>query len=299
MIGAVTRRHLSLLVVGVLAISTSAVLVRLADAPGLAAAFYRCTFASLLLVPWALVRYRGALRATTRRERWLLIGSGAALGAHFASWLPSINLTSIAASVVLVQTTPIWVVAIGRVFGERASRRAVVGILVALVGTAIIVFPDRGGGSQALLGDLLAILGAMFGAVYVLLGRSLRSSLPVVPYTAVVYPVAAAGLAVAMVVAQVSFTGYSSRQWGLFVAMTVGPQLLGHTVFNLLLGYMSATAVSVVLLAEPVGATILGAMVIGEVPGLTTVLGGVVVLAGVVVALRAEASPDPAVVALE
>ncbi|HYJ60765.1 MAG TPA: DMT family transporter [Actinomycetota bacterium] len=283
------RRVIVLLVVGVTAVSTSAVLVRLADAPGLAVAFYRCLFASLLLVPWALLRHRGALAVLSRRERWLLVASGLALAGHFASWIPAIGLTSVAASVVLVQTTPVWVVIIGPAFGERASRGAVAGIVVALAGTAIIVAGDLGGGTDVLLGDLLALVGALFAAIYILLGRRIRQRVPVVPYTATVYSIAAGGLALLMLVAGTPFTGYSTRQWGLFLAMTLGPQLLGHTVFNLLLGQVSATVVSVALLAEPVGATVLAAMFLDEAPGIQTVIGGLVVLAGVFLAIRAEA----------
>lgn len=290
MIGGVTRRRIGvLLVVGVAAVSTSAVLVRLADAPGLAVAFYRCLFASVVLVPWAVWRHRAALAGLTTRQRWLLAASGLALAGHFASWIPAIGLTSVAASVVLVQTSPIWVVILGRLIGERASRGAVLGILVALAGTAIIVSGDLGGGTDVLLGDLLALAGALFAAIYFLLGRTVRRAVPVVPYTAAVYSVAAAVLAVLMLVVGTPFGGYSGEQWTLFVLMTLGPQFLGHTVFNLLLGYVSATIVSVALLAEPVGATLLAIVFLDEVPGAVTVAGGLVVLFGIYLAIRAEA----------
>jgi drug/metabolite transporter (DMT)-like permease len=290
MIDPVTRGRMGvLLVVGVTAVSTSAVLVRLADAPGLAVAFYRCLFASLVLVAWALWRHRDALAALTTRQRWLLAGSGLALAAHFATWIPAIGMTSIAAGVVLVQTSPIWVVILGRLIGEHASRGAVIGIVVALAGTVVIVSGDAGGGTDVLLGDLLAMAGAFFAAVYILLGRSVRQAVPVVPYTAVVYGVATAGLAAAMLAAGTSFTGYTPEQWALFVAMTVGPQFLGHTVFNYLLGYVTATVVSVALLAEPVGATILGVLLLDETPDEATLVGGLIVLAGVYLAIRAEA----------
>ena len=282
------RRVTLLLILGVSAVSTSAILVRLADAPGLAVAFYRCLFASLILVPWAFLRHRGALGRLSRRERWLLVASGVALAAHFASWIPAIGLTSVAASVVLVQTTPVWVAIIGPAIGERTSRGAVLGIVVALAGTAIIVAGDLGEGTNVLLGDVLALAGGLFAAIYFLLGRHIRQRVPVVPYTATAYSVAAGGLALMMLVAGTPFTGYEPRQWALFAAMTLGPQLLGHTVFNLLLGQVSATVVSVALLAEPVGATLLAVVFLDEVPGLQTVLGGLVVLGGVFLALRAE-----------
>jgi drug/metabolite transporter (DMT)-like permease len=289
MIPPVTRRRVAvLLVVGVTATSFSAVLVRLADAPGLAVAFYRCLFACVVLVPWALWRYRPALAGLTRRRRLLVIASGLALGAHFATWIPSVGLTSVAASVVLVQTLPLFVVVLGPAFGERVDRAAVPGILVALAGTAVIVADDVGGGTDVLLGDLLAVAGAFFAAIYVLLGRRLRPVLPLVPYTAAVYGTASVALAVAMLVGGVAFAGYSSEQWTLFVLMTIGPQFLGHTSFNLLLGHVRATVVSVALLAEPVGATILAWVILGDAPPASVVVGGAIVLAGVYLAIRAE-----------
>lgn len=289
MIDPVTRRRVGvLLVIGVTAISTSAILVRLADAPGLAVAFYRCLFASLVLVTWAVWRHRDALRGLTSRQRLLLAASGLALAAHFASWIPAIGLTSVAASVVLVQTSPIWVVILGRLIGERASRGAVAGIAVAFVGTAVIVAGDLGGGEHAVLGDVLALAGAFFGALYLLVGRSVRRTVPVVPYTAVVYSVAAGALAATMLAAGTPFTGYTTEQWTLFVLMTLGPQLGGHTVFNLLLGYASATVVSVALLAEPIGATLLAFAFLDETPGIQTIAGGALILVGIYLAIRAE-----------
>jgi drug/metabolite transporter (DMT)-like permease len=302
MIAPVTRRRVAvLLVVGVTAVSCSAVLVRLADAPGLAVAFYRCAFASLVLVPWALVRYRGTLAALSHRRRLLVGASGLALAAHFATWIPSIGLTSVAASVVLVQTVPVWVVILGPAFGERATRGALAGILIALAGTALIVVDDLGGGTDVLLGDLLALAGAFFAAIYVLLGRRLRPVLPLVPYTAGVYGIAAVALAVAMVVGRVPFAGYSADQWLLFVAMTLGPQFLGHTTFNLLLGHVRATVVAVALLAEPVGATLLAWVILAERPPASAVVGGAIVLAGVYLAIRAESrlAPEVAVAPVE
>jgi drug/metabolite transporter (DMT)-like permease len=285
----VSRRHLALLVIGVTAVSFSSVFVRLADAPAFAIAFYRCAFASLVLVPLAWTRHRPALHALSRRDRQLLLASGVVLAAHFASWIPSIGLTTVAASAVLVQTSPVWVAVLGRFVGERAAAGTAWGIAVALVGVGIIAVQQTGApGSNPLLGDLLAIAGAFFAAIYILLGRRLRPILPLVPYTAAVYAVSAAVLAVVMVVSRTSFVGYEPRVWLLFVAITVGPQFLGHTVFNYLLGHVRASIVSVSLLAEPVGATILAFVILDEAPGAWTLIGGAIVLAGVYLAIRAE-----------
>lgn len=284
-----TRRHFALLIVGVTAVSFSSVFVRLADAPAFAIAFYRCALASLVLVPIALARHRTVLGALGRRERWLLVLSGVVLAAHFASWIPAISLTSVAASAVLVQTSPVWVALLGRFVGERPARGTAAGIAVAIAGVAVIAAQDDGGaGTNPLLGDLLAVAGAFFAAIYILIGRRLRPVLPLVAYTAVVYLVSAAVLAGLMIVSETPFTGYPPETWFWFVAITVGPQFLGHTVFNYLLGHVRASIVSVSLLAEPVGATILALVVLGEAPGVGTVIGGAIVLAGVYLAIRAE-----------
>jgi len=288
MIGAVTRRHLALLCLGVVAVSFSAVFVRLADAPALAVAFYRCLFASLVLVPWALLRHREALRGMPAGQRRLLVWSGLALAAHFATWISSLSFTSVAAAAVLVQTMPIWVALLGPAFAERTPRAAWLGIGIALAGTLVIGGGGSDGGGRALMGDALATAGAIFAAVYVLIGRRARRTLGVVPYTAVVYAVSGCALAVAMLATGTRFTGFGAETWLLLVAITIGPQFLGHSVFIYLLKHLRASVISVALLAEPVGATILAFVVLDEVPATVTLLGGAVILVGVYLAIRAE-----------
>jgi drug/metabolite transporter (DMT)-like permease len=289
------RRHIIWLAIGVAAVSTSAVLIRAADDRGvssLAIAFYRCGLASAVLVPIALTRHRAALAALSRRRRWLLVASGAALALHFVTWISSLSYTSVAASTVLVQTMPVWVALAGPVTGERTSRRGWIGIGIAIAGSAVIATAGGGtGGSNQVLGDLLATAGAIFAAVYVLIGRQVRPHLSLVPYSASVYLVAAAGLAAAMALTGTPFAGYSAQVWALFLAMTVGPQFLGHTVINHLLGELKASIVSVALLAEAVGATVLAYLVFGERPGIQVVVGGAIVLGGVAVTVLAESEP--------
>ena len=283
-----TRRHLALIVLGVAAVSFSAPLVRLADAP-FAVAFYRCAFAALVLVPLALARHRDELTALTGSQWRLALASGLVLALHFASWIPSISLTTVAASAVLVQTTPLWVALASPLVGERTSGRTFAGIGVALLGTLIITGGGFEGGIRALAGDGLALAGAVFAAGYVLLGRELRQGLSLVTYTAVVYSTAAVLLAVLMAGTGTPFAGYEPKVWLLFVAITAGPQFLGHTVFNYLLAHVRASVVSVSLLAEPVGATLLALLILGEVPPAITLAGGLVVLAGVYVAVTGDA----------
>ena len=293
-----SRRLLLLLLIGVVAVSFSSVLVRVAHAPAFAIAFYRCAFSAAVLVPLAWARHRDVLRRLGRREAALLVGSGVVLAAHFASWIPSISFTTVAASALLVQTSPVWVAVLGRFVGERASRTTIVGIGLALAGVAVIALgqPSGRSGPRPLLGDLLALAGAFFAAIYILLGRRLRAVLPLVPYTAVVYAVSACVLAVVMVAVGTPFTGYEPKVWLVFVAITAGPQFLGHTVFNYLLAHVRATVVSVALLAEPVGATVLALLLLREVPTAPTIAGGVVVLAGIYLAI-ASGPRGPAEVA--
>jgi drug/metabolite transporter (DMT)-like permease len=284
----VDRRDLLLLVVGVTAVSFSAVLVREADAPSFAVAFYRCAMASVILVPLGLLRHRDEYRRLSRTQWRLAVASGVVLAAHFATWISSLSFTTVAASAVLVQTLPLWVAAFGRFVGERPTRRTLTGMGIAVVGTAIIAGGGFHGGSRAILGDLLALAGAIFAAIYVLLGRTLRQELSLVTYSSIVYGAAACVLGLVMLVSGTAFFGYPSETWLMFVLITAGPQFLGHTTFNYLLGHVRASIVAVGLLAEPVGATILAWIILGEPPGAATVIGGAVVLIGVYVAIAAE-----------
>jgi drug/metabolite transporter (DMT)-like permease len=203
----------------------------------------------------------------------------------------------VAASAVLVQTMPVFVALAGPLVGERTTPRGWLGIVVALVGTVVIATASGvGAGSQPVLGATLATAGAMFAAIYVLIGRRVRPVVALVPYSASVYLVAAVALGIAMAVSGTPFGGYSSAVWALFLAMTIGPQFLGHTVINHLLGELKASIVSVALLAEAVGATVLAFAVFGERPGLQVVVGGAIVLAGVTVTILAEAADRPDVV---
>ena len=282
------RRQLALLVLGVAAVSFSAVLFRLGDAPPFAVAFYRCVMAGAVLLPISLISDRNAFKAFTPRSFGLSLLSGVFLALHFATWIPSLDLTTVAASTVLVTTSPLWVALLGRVIGERMSRRAVAGVVVALAGTLVITGGGAGTGLRTAGGDLLALGGALFAAAYVMAGRTLRRDLPVLPYVIVVYSTCAVCMAGAMAVSHEPFTGYSPRTWLLLAAMTAGPQLLGHTVFNLLLGHLPASVVTISIMAEPVGATVLALVLLGEVPALVTLIGGAIVLAGVYVGVTSQ-----------
>jgi drug/metabolite transporter (DMT)-like permease len=274
----------SAVAVGVLAVSAAAIFIRLADAPALAVAFWRNALGVLVLLPVALY-----LREAFPRGRALLVGvaSGVALGAHFGFWISSLDYTSVAASVVLVCTQPVFVTILAYlVFGERTSSLSFLGILVALAGTVVIA-SDGSVGSATFFGNTLAVIGAITVAIYVLIGRSLRTTgVGVLPYSIVVYASASATLAPAALYAGVSLWGYSGETWFWLFAVTLGPQILGHTVLNWALRYVEASIISGTILAEPVISAMLAWLVLSEKPGLATILGGTIVLAGLFLLLR-------------
>ena len=278
--------------VAILGISTGAVLVRLSEAPSTVAAFYRVLFTTLPLLPVAVWRYREQFRRIGRRDLVFAVLSGLALAVHFAAWFESLAWTSVAASVTLVQSQPLFVAAgAWLLLRERVTGRMVLGIVVAVAGVAAMSVGELLGGvvgADPLLGNALALLGAVAAAGYVLAGRSLRQRVALIPYVVVVYSVCTVGLLVA-VTAQAgpgALTGYPLREWLVFAGLAVGPGVLGHTVINWVLAHLESSVVSVSLLAEPVGATILAVVVLSEVPATATVAGGAVVLAGIYITTR-------------
>src|SRR5215211_2132002 len=177
---------------GVFAVGWAAIFIRLADAPALSTAAFRLTFASVPVAGYAALRHRGDLRGLRRGEWWLLAGSGAALAVHFAAWIASLQLTTVASSVALVTTQPLWAALIAAVvLGERVTRGTLIAILVATAGGALIGARDLTAGGDALWGDALALVGAVCAAVYFTIGRRLRAELDLAAYIGVVYPVAA------------------------------------------------------------------------------------------------------------
>ncbi len=268
------------------AVSAAAVMIRLADAPALAVAFWRCALGVAILLPPALLRRE---RFPTGKTLYVGIASGVALGAHFGFWISSLDYTSVAASVVLVSNTPVFVAILAYLlFGERTTPLSFAGILVALGGTVVIA-QDGSAGSAAVFGNVLAILGALTFTAYVLVGRSQRSAaepVGVLPYSIVLYSSAAVALLPVALLSGDSLWGYSGETWFWLWAIAIGPQILGHTVFNWALRYVEASVISGTVLAEPVVAALLAWLVLSERPGPTTILGGAVVLAGLFLLLR-------------
>lgn len=278
-----------MLVVGIVAVGFAAVFIRLADAPSLSIAFYRNALAAAILLPLALYRHGDEIRRLTGRQWVTVLGSGALLALHFATWISSLALTTVAASVVLVTTGPIFTAAGQRVlFGERASRTTFAGILVGLAGTAVVA----GGGfvlsSKAAAGDLLALAGAVAAAGYFLAGRHLRQRVSLLTYVGLVYGTCAVVLLPVALVGGARLTGFSGKTWSMFLLLALVPQLIGHTTFNYLLKEMDATLVAIAVMGEPVVSTLLALAFFGEVPPWTAVAGGLLILAGIYVAASGQ-----------
>lgn len=282
-----------LLTVAVLAAATSGPFTAAIAAPAMAVAFWRCSLAAVATAPFA----RG-LRIVGRREARLLLVSGVFLALHFATWLPALRLTSVATATALVATQPVWAVVIARVTGVRLPRRTYVGVVVAFFGVVVLTGVDVSGDPKALLGDLLAMTGGFFAAAYVSVGERARQSLPTNAYNTVVYGVSGVVLLVLCLVGGQALAGYSARDWLLILALTVGAQLLGHSLTNRVLRTTSATIVSLAYLFEVPGATLIAALWLGQgvpldlLPALLLLFTGlVIVIASATRRTPTESSP--------
>ena len=276
--------------VGVAAMAWASILIRWASAPPLVVGAGRLALATLFLLPWAGPAVRAEWRGLGRLGSAQLALSGVALGVHFGAWIASLHLTTVGSSVVLVTTTPLFVaLASGVVLHERVSRAMIAGVLLAMVGAAAIGVGDVQAALRgALAGDLLALLGALMAAVYVLLGRVLRRQLSLLAYVLPTYGLAAMVLVAASMVARQPLWGYSPRVYLLLALLALGPQLVGHTAVNWALRYVSPTYVTVAILGEPLGATLLALVFLGERPSYVLIAGGTALLVGIVLASSSE-----------
>lgn len=252
------------LVVAVLAISWGAPLARLTDAAPLAVAMWRMTLAAALLTPFAAAR--GGLHVPRRRRAAALL-AGVLLGLHFGLWIPSLWLTSVSASVVLVSTAPLWVLlASPRFLGVRIRGRNLASFFLALAGVVVIAWGDFHVSLGALLGDMMALAAAVAMGAYLVVGKRLRSEVPLAGYLTVVYGGAAATLVAGVVVLGVPFAPRSAIAWLPLLAMAAGPTLVGHTLLNWALADLEAYRVNLAVLFEPVLASLWTWVFVGEAP---------------------------------
>ena len=281
---------------GVLIVSTASILVRFAQTqgvPSLAIAAWRMALAALVLLPLVLARSRTELGALSRRDWWLAAAAGGFLAAHFASWIVSLEYTSVASSVALVTTNPIWIALFSLlVLRERIPLLRALAVALSLAGSGIVLWADTGptvvGANNPLLGNLLALLGSLTMCGYLLLGARLRVHVSVLAYIGVVYAVAALCLMALALATGTRMSGYSYFAWILLAAMALGPQLLGHGAFNYALKHVSATMIALAVLGEPIGSTVLAWLLFGEAVGPVKLAGMALLLGGIFLAARSE-----------
>ena len=274
---------------GMIAVSTGAIFARLADAPPLVIAAYRVGLAALVITPIALVKAPRELRSLSRNDLLFCVLSGLFLALHFATWITSLSYTSVANSVVLVNTNPLWV-ALASPFITKERIRPVVatGIVISVTGGAIIGAGDFASGGKALLGDGLALAGSLCAAGYLLLGRNLRRKLSLLTYIFLCYGSAALILWLVVLMARMPISGFSSETYACFWAMALFTQLVGHTSFNWALKWFSAGLIAISLLGEPIGSTILAYFIFDEGLTWSKFVGGGLILVAIYISARYE-----------
>lgn len=280
-----------LLGVGVAAVSLSGPLMAAMTVPPLALAFWRNALATAALTPLVAARRRSELRALRPGDRCLVLASGAALALHFATWVSSLTLTSVASATAIVCLQVAWVSLWELVRGMRFPAGLTVGLVVAFSGVLAVSGVDLTVSRDALLGDLLALVGGMAAAVYTVLGSRARARVTTTTYTFVCYGTCAAILLLVCVASGRRLTGYDGDQWALLLLVTATAQLLGHSVFNHVLGRVSAVVVSLVLLLEVPGAAMLAAVILGQRPPVAAAGGLLVILAGMALVVLHSRAP--------
>ena len=273
------------LTVGIAAISTGAIFARAADAPSLVIAAYRVGLAALILAPFAWWKCSREITGLSRSDWKLVLGAGFFLAVHFATWIASLDYTSVASSVVLVETIPLWVgILTPFVTGERPGKATLAGIGLSFAGGILIGAGDFGIGGRALFGDALALAGGFSGALYIMLGRNVRPRLSLLAYVTTCYGTAGALLWGMVLATRTPFSGFPAPTWWAFIGMALVPQLLGHSSYNWALRWFSASTVAICLLGEPIGSTLLAWIFFGETLTAWKAAGGALILAGIVLA---------------
>lgn len=284
-------RTIGILAGGVVSVSFAAIFIRLSSAPPLIISFYRMFFATLFISLYAL--YRGnivsQLSKLSRKDYSLLVLAGLFLAVHFAFWVTSLSHTSVASSVVLVTTQPLFIVLIESLFlDKRPSKSFSFGLAVAALGGFLIGFGDFHGAEFALIGDLLALLGAAMAAGYFLVGGEVRDRIDIIPYILMVYGISSVFLLLFCLASGVPLVSYSPYNYSLFLLLAIIPTLIGHTAFNWLLSEVKASMVGVTILGEPIGSSLLAIVFFGEYPSYWVITGGTFVLLSIYFLWRQE-----------
>lgn len=269
---------------GVAAVSLGAIFARLAEAPALLIAACRATIAAIVLGGVVVLWRRHEIRTLDRRMWLTLLLAGGLLALHFATWISSLDKTTVASSLVLVNTAPFWVALVApHLTGDTVTLRMAIGIGIGLLGSIVIGAGDFQAEGEALWGDVLALIGGIAAAGYVLAGRRLRQTLSLPTYGALCYGAAGVFLWATMLIAGTPMTGLQPSQWGWILLVGLVPQLIGHSSYNWALGYVAAPLVSLSLIGEPIVASLLAWWIFDERPSWAVAFGGAAILAGILV----------------
>ncbi len=282
------NRVFILLPIGIIAVSTASIFIKLCDAPVLIIATYRMVLASLMLTPFAC--YQKTWRGWERNDLGWFFLSGLFLSLHFAFWIASLKYTSVASSVVLVTTHPVFVgIGAWLFLNERLGPSLIFGIALSVLGSGLISYGDMSPSKEVLMGDGLALLGAIAASGYLLVGRKMRKDRNLISYIFPVYSTAGLILILFALISKNPFFGYSSSTYFYLLLLALVPQVIGHTTFNWALKYLPASAVAITILGEPIGSTLLAYFILGEGLTIWKVIGGISIFAGILVALRKRA----------
>lgn len=282
------------LAIGIFASSLAAIFIRHAQnegVPSIVIAGGRVLLAALLLTPVALMRpsHREQIRHLRRGHAALVTAAGGFLALHFATWVSSLEYTTVLISVVLVSTTPIWAALLEvLVLKTRLSQVVIIGLIIVMLGGLLIGLSGgdthTSSSDKPLLGAALSVAGAITAAAYMIIGRKLRPALALAPYIWMVYGVAAITLILMTGFSGETITGHSTTGYLWIVAMALFPQLTGHSSINYALAYLPATYVSLALQLEPILSTLFAYIIFSEAPGFLQIIGGIIIIAGVVLA---------------
>lgn len=280
-----------IMLIGIIAISFSSIFIRWSDAPVSVIAMYRLFLTNLLMLPF-IWKHLPTIRRISLRSWLLLFCSGLMLGLHFLFWMGSLRFTTVASSTAIMALEPILVM-LGSyfLFAHKASLQSILGVAIAIIGAVMIGWGDFGLSMRALQGDLLSLLGTIAVVFHMLLGSSLRSHMSAFVYSFFVFFMAGAVLAVYNLFVGISFTGYSANDWTMFLLLAIVPTILGHYLFNWLLKYLKPTTVSMSVLGEPIGSTILAYYLLDESITLMQGAAGALLLLGVWLFIRGENAP--------
>lgn len=281
------------LVVGMLAISFAPILVRYSDAPVSVQGMYRMLFTLVMMLPFG-AKQLGPIRKVSAKDWLLLVLAGFFLALHFLLWMASLDYTSIASSTIILSLEPVFVM-VGAyfLFKGRPGRTALVGMAVALAGVVLVGSGDSGVSKSAVLGDFLSFLGTLAVVVNMLIAKRLLERVPSYLYSLIVFAVTFLCFWGYNLARGIPVTGYPPREWLVFALLAFVPTVLGHMIFNWLLQYVKPTTISMSVLAEPIGASLLGMALFREMVGGFQLAGGALVILGLVLYMRAEQADAP------